>query len=167
MLICTCGLYCLSPAPFLIQRDQLHQRDVLVQSLRQELGKVAESSRGASEHQQREREEGGLIRENASLKDENARLSEELFRMRETNRKLEEVCVLFPLVLHVEFLYWYAGSKMDPHSKPLYIGRFCSMSSLERIESTKCTVIHFQVNHSPFKIFIPEKYTVCSTLLLY
>ncbi len=81
-----------------IQRDQLHQRDVLVGSLQRELSKVAESRQSVSRQQLQEREEEGrMARENAKLKDDNARLSEELWRMAEKNRKLEEVCTPFPV----------------------------------------------------------------------
>ena len=81
-----------------IQRDQLHQRDVLVDSLQRELGRVAGSRQSLSRQQLLERaEESTLARENATLRDDNTRLSEELRRMAEKNRKLEEVCPPFPV----------------------------------------------------------------------
>ena len=73
-----------------VQRHQVHQRNVLVSSLQQQLRKVTEVQ-AAKQHQQQGREGGNVTQEAAKLKDSNARLEEELWRMKERNRKLEEV----------------------------------------------------------------------------
>lgn len=73
-----------------LQRDQVHQREVLVSSLQQQLRKVTEMQ-AAKQHQQQDKEGGNLVQETAKLKDSNARLEEELQRMKERNRELEEV----------------------------------------------------------------------------
>lgn len=74
----------------LMQRDQLHQKEVLVSSLQHQLRKVTES-RGTRGQQLGGEGEGNLAWESSILKDNNARLTEELWRMKERNKELEEV----------------------------------------------------------------------------
>lgn len=73
-----------------MQRDQLHQKEVLVCSLQHQLRKVTESQ-GTRGQQLGGEGEGNLARESSILKDNNARLTEELWRMKERNKELEEV----------------------------------------------------------------------------